>query len=71
MEDKNTSEPQCYSEYDNLKGMVIHSTPLSKKKLTLRMYSIFSLFFQNLKETDLEEIHVGEHCGAEEYFGTT
>ena len=65
MEEQNTLKPYYYLEYDNLKGMVIHSKPFSHFFLILRRYSIFSLFCQYLQETDLEERDTMEHCGEE------
>jgi hypothetical protein len=36
MEDQNTLKPYYYSEYDNLKGMVIHSKPFSESFFNIK-----------------------------------
>jgi hypothetical protein len=49
----------------NRAGIEFHSHLNTKKLFTI------SLFCKILQGRDLQERHTEEHCGGEEYFGTT
>jgi hypothetical protein len=60
VEEKNTLEPQYYLEYENWKGMVIHSKPFSLSFFNIK--KVFNIFIILPKLT-------GDRFGRETYQG--